>query len=191
MDAYRKLMDRADTWYRSVQSAHSAKVPCRIGCRDCCLGLFEISLADSDMLREGLAKLSEVERLEIRNRAGSILNQLRRTYPDLGESLRGLSEEEIDEILAIPGDVECPALGPGGECRLYDHRPLVCRLAGVPVVDLRGQAVQPEGCVHCTLTPGETPPIDHTSLRAQEMLILRERYGKRADETLTIPQGLA
>ena len=35
-----------DAWYRSVKERHPAEVPCSKGCRDCCIGLFDVSLAD-------------------------------------------------------------------------------------------------------------------------------------------------
>ena len=53
MDDYGQLLSRVDAWYRSVQEQHPDQVPCTKGCRDCCIGLFDVSLADRDLLRDG------------------------------------------------------------------------------------------------------------------------------------------
>src|SRR5262249_15586733 len=41
----------------------------------------------------------------------------------------------IDEIVDAANTPRCPLLGENGECRIYDHRPLACRLEGVPTVN--------------------------------------------------------
>lgn len=186
MGNYRRLLRRADAWYRSVQASHPREMPCRKGCRDCCLGLFDISPADADLLREGLAQADPAVREDIRARAAKILADL----PGIGETLEGLGEEEIDEICDRPGPVECPVLGPGGECRLYEYRPLTCRLAGAPIVDTSGRVIAAEGCSKCTLRASDTPPLDYAALREEEERILRKRYGAGAGVTLLIPQAV-
>ena len=187
---YREFLGRVDAWYQGVQRAHPDKVPCVKGCRDCCIGLFDISIADRDLLREGLAAADPATRLDIQARAAKIMAGLREKYPDLGESLDGLSAGEIDDICDAPGDVECPVLGRAGECRLYAHRPLVCRLSGVPVVDVSGAVVHPEGCSKCTLTPFEVPRLDYADLRKRERKILKGLEPEKSGVTLTIPQAL-
>src|SRR6185369_11303666 len=55
VDDYKGLLSKVDAWYRSVKERHPDRVPCVKGCRDCCIGLFDVTLADRDLLREGLA----------------------------------------------------------------------------------------------------------------------------------------
>ncbi|HEV3026469.1 MAG TPA: hypothetical protein VG457_02795, partial [Planctomycetota bacterium] len=109
---------------------------------------------------------------------------------DLGDTLDGMSPEEIDELCDEAGEIECPVLGPEGECRLYAHRPLTCRMSGVPVVDLSGKAVFPEGCARCTLKPQDTPRLDCGSLSKRERKILKTRFPGRSGVTLFIAQAL-
>jgi Fe-S-cluster containining protein len=180
------LLRRADAAYRSVQAARPERVPCRRGCRDCCLGLFDVTLADRDLLREGLAASAPEVRADIEARASAVVRS-----HGLGETLAGWSEERIDALCDAAGDVACPVLGPEGECRLYEHRPLTCRLSGIPLVDLSGEVVLPEGCSKCTLTAAEAPRIDCASLRRDEEQLLRERYGAESGTTLFIAQAVA
>jgi Fe-S-cluster containining protein len=187
---YLEFLGRVDAWYRSVQRAHPDKVPCTKGCRDCCLGLFDISIADRDLLREGLAAADPATRRDIEARASKLMAALREKFPDLEDSLDGLAEREIDDITDALGSVECPVLGREGECRLYAHRPLVCRLSGVPVVDVSGAVIHPEGCSKCTLSAFETPRLDYADLRKRERKLLKAIDSDRSGVTMLIPQAL-
>jgi len=187
---YREFLARVDAWYQGVQRAHPDKVPCTKGCRDCCLGLFDISIADRDLLREGLAAADPATRRDIEARAAKTMAELRERFPDLGESLDGLSDREIDDITDALGNVECPVLGREGECRLYAHRPLICRLSGVPVVDVTGAVIHPEGCSKCTLSASEAPRLDYADLRKRERKLLKRLDPDKGGVTLLIPQAV-
>lgn len=191
MDDYRELLSQVDAWYRSVKERHPDQVPCTKGCRDCCIGLFDVSLADRDLLREGMAQAEPGIREDIRTRAEALMAQLRKVSPDLGDTLDGWSAEEIDDLCDEIGDVECPVLGREGECRLYAHRPLTCRMSGVPVVDLKGNPVFPDGCAKCTLKAADAPRLDCDRLSRRERKILRERYPGASGVTLFIAQAVA
>lgn len=191
MKEYLQLLRRVDAWYRGVREKHPDKVTCARGCRDCCLGLFDISLADADLLREGMAALDPVTRADIEKRAEAIVSRLRETHPDLGETLDGWSPEDVDDLCDAIGPTECPVLGREGECRLYEHRPLTCRLSGVPVVDVTGEKIYPEGCAKCTLKAEEAPRLDGGALRRDERKILKRRYPRQSGVTLLIPQAVA
>ena len=190
MKEYLEFLARVDAWYQGVQRSHPDKVTCTKGCRDCCLGLFDISIADRDLLREGMAKADPETRRDIEARAARLMSSLRERLPDLGETLDGLDGDEIDEICDALGDVECPVLGREGECRLYAHRPLICRLSGVPVVDVSGAVIHPEGCSKCTLKPADAPRIDYTDLRKRERKLLKAIDPDRSGVTLLIPQAV-
>jgi len=51
---------------------------------------------------------------------------------------RTFSEDDprIDQIVDSANNPACPCLGDAGECLIYEHRPLACRLEGVPMVDV-------------------------------------------------------
>ena len=191
MRDYEEILSRVDAWYRSVKERHPAKAPCERGCRTCCLGLFDVTLADRDLLREGLEKADAATRRDIEARAAAILERLRKTHPRLGEDLDGWGPEEIDALCDEIGEVECPVLGREGECRLYAHRPMTCRMSGVPVVDLKGKVVYPEGCAKCTLTPAETPPLDCDRIMKDERKFLKRGYPGRGGVPILIPQAVA
>ncbi len=191
MKAYLRILRDVDKWYRSVRERHPDKVTCTRGCRDCCLGLFDVSIADRDLLRAGLAAADPETCRDIRERAAVIVAKLRAEFPGLGATLEGLDDSEVDRLCDHLGDVECPVLGREGECRLYEHRPLTCRLAGVPVVDRTGDVIQPEGCSKCTLKAADAPRLDCRSLRRRERRLLERMDPDGADATMLIPQVFA
>lgn len=191
MKDYRELLDRADAWYAQAKAAAGDKLPCAKGCRDCCLGLFDVTLADAELLREGLAQAAPGVRKDIQVRASEIMNRLRAVFPGLGEDFDGWNDKDIDAVCDELGEVECPVLGPAGECRLYEHRPLTCRLCGPPLVDVSGKVVHPEGCPKCLLKPAEALPFACLDLHRDERRLLKKRHPGRSGVVLLIPQALA
>lgn len=191
MKDFRALLDRVDAWYGEAKAAAGDKLPCAKGCRDCCLGLFDVTLADAELLREGLAKAEPSVRKDIQARASEIMSRLRAVFRGLGEDFDGWTEKDIDAVCDELGEVECPVLGPAGECRLYEHRPLTCRLCGPPLVDRSGRVVHPEGCPKCTLTAADALPFACLDLQREERKLLKQRFPGRSGVVLLIPQALA
>lgn len=83
--------------------------PCRSGCDNCCRRLAEIpelTAAEWDLLREGLALLSREQQLEI--------------------------QRQMAVLAAAPlRPITCPMLhAASGTCQVYAHRPIACRTYG-------------------------------------------------------------
>jgi Fe-S-cluster containining protein len=113
-------------------------VACRPGCTQCCLDPFPITQLDALRLREGIALLTGKDKeraAEVQARARAAWERLRWSFP--GDPVTGVLDEEecAGERLDDFGEGElCPALDPTtGLCDLYEHRPLTCRLFGLPV----------------------------------------------------------
>jgi Fe-S-cluster containining protein len=198
MDAYRRLLGRVDAWFARVLAEHPSKMQCRRGCFDCCLGLFDISIADAALLREGLAALAAPVREGIEARARALMEKVAAERPELrgARTLDALDEDEIDDLTDAVGPERCPCLGEGGECLVYDYRPMVCRLNGAPVVDVSGAVVHEEGCFKNSVTPGETPRLEYDVIRREERKLLRRLYRAglrgvgRPEETALIAQAV-
>jgi Fe-S-cluster containining protein len=50
--------------------------------------------------------------------------------------LDALTEDVVDRIVEQAGSPRCPLLDERDECLIYEHRPLACRLEGLPMVDI-------------------------------------------------------
>ena len=88
------------------------------GCEDnCCRTRFHHhTYLEVFLLRRGLEKLEPEQRAEIESRANDACREKSVTSPDIGTRQR-----------------MCP-LNIDGLCRLYEYRPMICRLHGIPHV---------------------------------------------------------
>ena len=67
---------------------------------------------------------------------------------------------------------------------------MTCRMSGVPVVDVTGETVYPDGCAKCTLRPTDTPRLDCGALRKRERKLLRKRFAEKSGVSQLIPQAI-
>jgi Fe-S-cluster containining protein len=139
---------------------------CRLGCTQCCIGVFPINQLDALRLRNGLAALEESapERaMRVRERARDIVARQSKQFP--GDPVTGLLDEgEIAEqrFAEFANDEPCPVLDPEtGSCELYESRPMTCRVFGPPVrsedglgvCELCFQGATPEEVAACEMIP--------------------------------------
>lgn len=171
-----RLYARMDAAYR--QAAESHGFVCA-GCDDnCCRSRFyHHTLAEYLYLRQGLKALPDAARQRVRQRAVAAIEQMR-AADDANASVQ----------------VMCP-LNEAGRCGLYAHRPMICRLHGIPHQlrrpDGRGQAGP--GCADFDRQCGASsqPILDRTPLYAALAELekgLRRRLGVERKIRMTIAQ---
>ena len=126
---YKRILDHADEFFRSVAESQPQNLQCGRGCSLCCYGLFEIGSGDVPVIADGLARLHPARRRKIIRNAIAIIAESR--HPDL----RSSSPIEKEKFFDRTASVACPALSEAGECMIYESRPLVCRTFGLPLRD--------------------------------------------------------
>jgi Fe-S-cluster containining protein len=185
--AYQALLQRIDRWFAETAQRHPGVIPCRSGCSACCHGPFDISVADALLLREGLALLPATERAEVRSRAEELLELMQEVEPGWRApyDVRDLGEERFDALTDALATEPCPLLDAAGRCSVYDHRPLVCRLIGLPMVTAEGNVlenacpIQDDFPAYAALDP---QLFDLESLEAVEQSCLGTAAGSLAAE---------
>jgi Fe-S-cluster containining protein len=179
---YRTLLQRLDVWFTEALAKHGEVIPCRAGCTACCHGPFDISPADAELLREGVAALPPKARAEIRVRGELLLTRMQELAPEWRApwDLDDLGEAGFDQIAEALADTPCPMLGDDGRCQVYEHRPLVCRLIGLPMLTDLGETLE-NACPIQEQFPGYPEllgvPFAYESFAAEEMAILAETPG--------------
>lgn len=140
-----KLIQIVDAGTLDAVRKGGAWVVCRPGCYECCIGVFPISQADAQRLREGLQELARTDpaRAEIvSRRARNAAERYAADFP--GDALSGIIAEDTasqGRFENFANDDLCPALDPeNGTCDLYASRPLTCRTFG-PALRLDGDSV--------------------------------------------------
>jgi Fe-S-cluster containining protein len=127
-----------DDWFNDIRKRYASQMQCGEGCTACCYGLFDISLADAVEVARGFQGLPVEVQDQIRSKSAMLQQGIRDA---LGQSVRPTLFDEddprVDEIVNAANSPACPCLGPSGECLIYEHRPMACRLEGVPMVDVQ------------------------------------------------------
>ena len=133
--AYHQLCSRIDNIFNEVAQIWTGCVHCSPGCSDCCNALFDISLVEAMYINDAFRRTYAygLARSEILERAGSVDRKLARLKYDLFlEEKEGRRPEEIIRR-ASRMRMRCPLLGNEGKCMLYEHRPIACRIYGIPL----------------------------------------------------------
>ncbi|HWA16339.1 MAG TPA: YkgJ family cysteine cluster protein [Gemmatimonadales bacterium] len=161
VEQYQQLLERLDRWFHDVSERRPGVIPCRAGCTACCHGPFDISLADVRLLEEGLTRLAPQVRDQVRARSRALLERMRALAPEWSApyDVRDLDEERFDRMTEALAEVPCPLLDDAGACQVYAHRPMVCRLIGLPMMTAEGELlenacpIQEEFPVYASLDP--------------------------------------
>ncbi len=131
---YEEIIVMADKVFERVKNEHPECLKCKTRCSDCCNALFDLYLIEALYINHNFNKKfndGERERLiEKSNIADRTIYKLKRkAYKDL-ES--GKDENELLSKMAEER-VRCPLLNEDDMCDLYEHRPITCRLYGIPI----------------------------------------------------------
>jgi Fe-S-cluster containining protein len=136
-DKYKALVDQVDAVFQRVQAEHDDCVRCQVGCSDCCHAIFDLSLIEALYIKarfDEVFKDNDSERALIIERANAadraVYRLKRQAFKDYEN---GRPEAEILEEMAAKR-IRCPLLDAEDRCVLYSHRPLTCRLYGIPTV---------------------------------------------------------
>ncbi len=180
LDRYGALLGEVDDWFRRCLERHPELIACRNGCSECCRGLFDITLLDAFYLKRGIDRLPEPLKTGLVREASRRLEQLSKVNPAFVEPwlLNGIPEEKWDDLMPEEDETPCLLLSDTGGCLVYDHRPMTCRLNGIPLLDVSGEELFDEWC---TLNfTGEDPRglldlrFAFTELFNRELLLFRE-----------------
>ncbi len=179
---YQRLLQRLDAWFADAQAKQGAVIPCRAGCTACCHGPFDISPADAELLREGLALLPTAERDAVRQRGARLLGRMKELLPGWGApwDVDAVGEEGFDRMAEALAAEPCPMLGEDGKCQVYAHRPLVCRLIGLPMLTDIGDVLQ-NACPIQDRFPGYAEmapvPFAYEGFAGEELSVMAETDG--------------
>jgi Fe-S-cluster containining protein len=123
---YLEICNAFEEEFQRNRALHGGRIHCRAGCSDCCHQLFQITEVEAVYISEGVSQLPAAAREALRAKAITYLASRRALVTVKGEP-------EAWGSLPPPGTrLPCPALE-NGVCRIYEHRPLICRKFGIPL----------------------------------------------------------
>lgn len=180
LDRYGLLLGEVDNWFGECLSRHPRQIACRNGCSACCRGLFDITLLDALYLKRGVDRLDEPLRSRVTSTANQRLRSLSLDFPAFAEPwlLNTIPEEQWDELMPEEDQTPCLLLSEGGQCLVYEQRPMTCRLNGIPLIDVSGEELFDEWCTlnFVSKNPRRLPGLRYAfnQLFAQELLLFHE-----------------
>ncbi|MFH0825627.1 MAG: YkgJ family cysteine cluster protein [Pseudomonadota bacterium] len=177
-----EFIPRIEALYRAMEVAYDRTATevgfsCR-GCDGTACCTVDLPLrthAEKLVLKRGFAALDQARQRTIIQRSMSVVG-LKAESPR-GEAYRG---------------AVC-VLNEGGACSLYAHRPMICRLAGVPhnITRPDGKHIYGDGCARFMMDLAPRYPnvrLDRTAfyqeLAAVELEMVREDHSRAALETI-------
>lgn len=145
---YHTLLQEIDAWFEAASAGFPEQVRCASGCSSCCRGLFDITLLDAALLDQGFSLLPHHSREVVLKKAHARKLQLQEIWPELTAPfiLNHRPEAEWTELMPDEDETPCVLLDDDGRCLVYSHRPMTCRLHGLPLVDSGGEIMHDEWC---------------------------------------------
>jgi Fe-S-cluster containining protein len=191
-----RLFKTAEQWFDRGRAAVLDAIPCRRGCTRCCIGPFAITILDQQEMHQGLADLSAPQRNEIGTRASTQIARMEQAFPQLATSpyLDDWPSSDLDALVAAFADLPCPALGEDGSCLVYAHRPLTCRMMGLPT-EMEGLTFG--ACEIQTSVPVVRMPAmfqdDEDRIAGEEAMLIEQEQErtKQAGEEILLTYGFA
>lgn len=196
LDRYGELLNEVDAWFARSVSRYPENISCHKGCSACCRGLFDITLMDALYLKRGFDMLSGTQKKQISAEAAKRLHDLSVKFPDFVSPwfLNHLPSDILAAMMPEDDPTPCLLLSAEGNCLVYEHRPMTCRLNGIPLYGLDAEPFSDEWC---TLNFTDVDPSTLTGLRhcfsevfTHELLLFRELtlrlYGEFKNELDTI-----
>jgi Fe-S-cluster containining protein len=134
--SYENLVIRADAAFQKMADAYPEFVTCRRQCSDCCYAVFGLFLIEAVYLNRHFGRMGRKERREtiVRgNRADMDLERLKKRMQTSS------NDSQVEGLSLARERIRCPLLDEGQECILYPHRPITCRVYGIPTA-IQGKA---------------------------------------------------
>ena len=150
--SYELLTDRAESTFRKVKEKHGECISCMPHCADCCHAVFGLFLIEAAYINIHFNQLDIRIREEVISRceqADKDLLRLERIMHTFKDDPRMMNYSIARER------VRCPLLNDDDECELYIHRPITCRVYGIPT-SIHGKT---RVCGKSKFIAGKTYPI--------------------------------
>jgi Fe-S-cluster containining protein len=130
---YEALVHMVDGVFERVKKEYPKEVFCRKKCSDCCYAIFDLTLIEALYLNDKfLKKFSGIEKnslIEIADKTDRVLVKMKRNA--YREVKNGAEQLEIVAKMSQER-IRCPLLGKDDLCVMYEHRPITCRIYGIP-----------------------------------------------------------
>jgi Fe-S-cluster containining protein len=132
---YANIARKADYLFRSIQEKYPMSVKCRARCCDCCHAIFGVFPIEAAYINYHFNRLERKARRDVLRRSEKAEAEMLKAK----EKLKVFEEDPKMKVFGLGKQrVRCPLLQDSEECVLYENRPIICRVYGVPYTLKRG-----------------------------------------------------
>ncbi len=133
-EKYQQLVAEVDRGVEAIKTRFPSEVRCVQTCCDCCYAIFDLSLIEAVFLNYRFYEKTEKDQQPvILDRAERANRQAYRLKRRLQKLIDRASGEEGEVLATLSRErIQCPLLNQDRLCDLYEHRPITCRVYGVP-----------------------------------------------------------
>lgn len=133
---YADIARKADVLFKTIQEKYPASVRCRVRCSDCCHAIFGVFPIEAANINHHFNRLERKTRRDALRRGEKAEADMLRAK----DRLKVFDEDPKMKVFGLGKQrVRCPLLQDTDECVLYDNRPVICRIYGVPYTLRKGK----------------------------------------------------
>jgi Fe-S-cluster containining protein len=129
LKSYELLADRADTAFADMAEANGEAIKCSCHCSDCCHAVFGLFLVEAAYIHEHFSRLNT----DVQKGALLRCSEMERGLKRLEKKAQIHEDDpQMQHYILARERIRCPLLDDNQECVLYLHRPITCRVYGIP-----------------------------------------------------------
>jgi Fe-S-cluster containining protein len=171
--SYELLADKAEAAFQTMQKEHGSCMKCEPHCSDCCHAVFGLFLIEAGYLKEHFDRLTDEKKKAALLRCEQAEKSLERLQNML-QAHEG--DPQMQAYIMSRERIPCPLLNEKQECILYSHRPITCRVYGIPT-KVRGKA---RVCWKAEFKKDERYPVFDLDVAYRDLFFLSTELVKSA-----------
>ena len=126
---YVNVARKADVLFKTVQEKYPLSVRCRLHCCDCCHAIFGVFPIEAAYINYHFNRIERKVRRDVLRRAEKAEVEMLKAK----DRLKVFEDDPKMKVFGLGKQrVRCPLLQDSEECVLYEKRPIICRIYGVP-----------------------------------------------------------
>jgi Fe-S-cluster containining protein len=133
---YAEIARKSDILFKTIQEKYPASVKCRVRCCDCCHAIFGVFPIEAAHINYHFNRLERKARRDALRRSEKAEAEMLKAK----DRLKVFEEDPKMKVFGLGKQrVRCPLLQDSEECVLYENRPIICRVYGVPYTLRKGK----------------------------------------------------
>ena len=150
---YELLADRADEAFQKMGNEYGPCIKCERQCSDCCHAIFGLFAIEAAYIKTHFEQLDGEKRKSALLRCNEADRALKRL--EVKMQLHEDDDPQTQALVMASERISCPLLDEGQNCIIYSHRPITCRVYGIPTM-VQGHT---RVCGKALFKKGESYPV--------------------------------